>query len=81
MARKVDQIIARGECRWLIRVYLGRDHGRHLWGNLLYKSKGVVFQEFPFNPCHKPVRPSGFAASVPDVEHDAEVEAGAEAQP
>jgi hypothetical protein len=26
MARKVGQIIARGERRWLIRVYLGRDH-------------------------------------------------------
>jgi hypothetical protein len=26
MARKVGQIIARGNRRWLIRVYLGRDH-------------------------------------------------------
>jgi hypothetical protein len=26
MARKVGQIISRGDCRWLIRVYLGRDH-------------------------------------------------------
>ena len=26
MARKVGQIIARGARRWLIRVYLGRDH-------------------------------------------------------
>jgi integrase len=26
MARKVGQIIARGDRRWLIRVYLGRDH-------------------------------------------------------
>jgi len=26
MARKVGQIIARGKRRWLIRVYLGRDH-------------------------------------------------------
>jgi hypothetical protein len=26
MARKVGQIIARGDGRWLIRVYLGRDH-------------------------------------------------------
>lgn len=26
MARKVGQIVARGERRWLIRVYLGRDH-------------------------------------------------------
>ena len=26
MARKVGQIIARGDSRWLIRVYLGRDH-------------------------------------------------------
>jgi hypothetical protein len=26
MARKVGQIIARGHRRWLIRVYLGRDH-------------------------------------------------------
>jgi len=25
MARKVGQIIARGDHRWLIRVYLGRD--------------------------------------------------------
>jgi hypothetical protein len=27
MARKVGQIIARGGRRWLIRVYLGSDHG------------------------------------------------------
>jgi hypothetical protein len=27
MARKVGQIISRGDCRWLIRVYLGPDHG------------------------------------------------------
>jgi hypothetical protein len=26
MARKVGQIVARGDRRWLIRVYLGRDH-------------------------------------------------------
>jgi integrase len=26
MARKIGQIIARGDQRWLIRVYLGRDH-------------------------------------------------------
>ena len=26
MSRKVGQIIARGEQRWLVRVYLGRDH-------------------------------------------------------
>jgi len=26
MARKVGQKIARGDRRWLIRVYLGRDH-------------------------------------------------------
>ena len=26
MPRKVGQIIARGDRRWLIRVYLGRDH-------------------------------------------------------
>ena len=26
MTRKVGQIIARGDRRWLIRVYLGRDH-------------------------------------------------------
>lgn len=26
MARKVGQIIARGDRRWLMRVYLGRDH-------------------------------------------------------
>ncbi len=29
MARKVGQIIARGDRRWLIRVYLGRDHETH----------------------------------------------------
>jgi hypothetical protein len=28
MARKVGQIIARGDRRWLIRVFLGRDHTR-----------------------------------------------------
>lgn len=27
MARKVDQIILKGDRRWLIRVYLGRDRG------------------------------------------------------
>jgi len=26
MARKIGQIIARGDRRWLIRVYLGPDH-------------------------------------------------------
>lgn len=26
MARKVGQVIAGGDRRWLIRVYLGRDH-------------------------------------------------------
>lgn len=26
MSRKVGQIVARGERRWLVRVYLGRDH-------------------------------------------------------
>jgi hypothetical protein len=26
MARKVGQVIARDDGRWLIRVYLGRDH-------------------------------------------------------
>ena len=26
MSRKVGQIIVRGERRWLVRVYLGRDH-------------------------------------------------------
>ena len=26
MARKVGQIVARCDRRWLIRVYLGRDH-------------------------------------------------------
>jgi hypothetical protein len=26
MSRKVGQIIARGERRWLVRVYIGRDH-------------------------------------------------------
>ena len=26
MARKVGQIISRGDRRWIIRVYLGRDH-------------------------------------------------------
>ncbi len=26
MARKVGQLVARGDRRWLIRVYLGRDH-------------------------------------------------------
>ncbi len=28
MSRKVGQIIARGERRWLVRVYLGRDRER-----------------------------------------------------
>ena len=42
MARKVGQIIARGDRRWLIRVYLGRDsetkkrnhHNRTIHGSL-----------------------------------------------
>ena len=42
MSRKVGQIIARGECRWLVRVYLGRDcetrkrnyHNRTIYGSL-----------------------------------------------
>ena len=44
MSRKVGQIIARGERRWLIRVYLGRDretrkrtyHNRTICGSLRY---------------------------------------------
>jgi hypothetical protein len=31
MARKVGQIIARGDRRWLIRVYLGRDRETNKW--------------------------------------------------
>jgi hypothetical protein len=42
MARKVGQIIARGDRRWLIRVYLGRDqetnkrnyHNRTIHGSM-----------------------------------------------
>ena len=42
MSRKVGQIIARGERRWLVRVYLGRDretrkrtyHNRTVYGSL-----------------------------------------------
>jgi len=42
MSRKVGQIIARGEHRWLVRVYLGRDretrkrtyHNRTIYGSL-----------------------------------------------
>jgi len=35
MSRKVGQIIARGQRRWLVRVYLGRDHEtrRHAYHN------------------------------------------------
>jgi integrase len=44
MSRKVGQIIARGERRWLVRVYLGRDretrkrtyHNRMIYGSLRY---------------------------------------------
>jgi integrase len=44
MSRKVGQIIARGERRWLVRVYLGRDretrtrtyHNRTIYGSLRY---------------------------------------------
>lgn len=44
MSRKVGQIIARGEHRWLVRVYLGRDretcrrtyHNRTIYGSLRY---------------------------------------------
>ena len=46
MARKVGQIIARGDRRWLIRVYLGRDHetkkrnyhNRTIHGSLLFQT-------------------------------------------
>jgi len=46
MSRKVGQIIARGERRWLVRVYLGRDlqtrrrtyHDRTISGSLRYGS-------------------------------------------
>jgi hypothetical protein len=42
MSRKVGQIIARGERRWLVRVYLGRDretrkrtyHNRTIYASL-----------------------------------------------
>jgi hypothetical protein len=42
MSRRVGQIIARGERRWLVRVYLGRDresrmrayHNRTIYGSL-----------------------------------------------
>ena len=42
MSRKVGQIIARGERRWLVRVYLGRDsemrkrtyHNQTVYGSL-----------------------------------------------
>lgn len=44
MSRKVGQIITRGERRWLVRVYLGRDretrgrtsHNRTIYGSLRY---------------------------------------------
>ena len=44
MSRKVGQLIARGERRWLVRVYLGRDretrkrtyHNRTIYGSLRY---------------------------------------------
>jgi hypothetical protein len=44
MSRKVGQIIARGERRWLVRVYLGRKcetrkrayHNRTIYGSLRY---------------------------------------------
>lgn len=44
MSRKVGQIIVRGERRWLVRVYLGRDretrrrtyHNRTIYGSLRY---------------------------------------------
>ena len=42
MSRKTGQIIARGDSRWLVRVYLGRDretgkrayHNRTIYGSL-----------------------------------------------
>ena len=44
MSRKVGQIIGRGERRWLVRVYLGRDretrkrtyHNRMIYGSQRY---------------------------------------------
>jgi len=44
MSRRVGQIIARGDRRWLIRVYLGRDletcrrawHNRTIYGSLRF---------------------------------------------
>jgi len=38
-ARKVGQIIARGDRRWLIRAYLGRDHETHK-GNITSNHSG-----------------------------------------
>ena len=46
MARKVGQIIARGDRKWLIRVYLGRDEIRRVQGGLgisiMTTPKGVM---------------------------------------
>jgi hypothetical protein len=50
MARKVGQIITRGDHRWLIRVYLGRDHEtkkRHYHNRTIQVpcGKRVIFDE------------------------------------
>jgi len=50
MSRKVGQIIARGEPRWLVRVYLGRDretrkriyHNRTIYGSLRHAQAYVT---------------------------------------
>ena len=50
MSRKVGQIIARGERRWLIRVYLGRDretrkrtyHNRTIHGSLRHAQAYLI---------------------------------------
>ena len=55
MARKVGQMIARGDRRWLIRVYLGRDHEtkkrnyRALWQvriNASARAAGTTYSRF-----------------------------------
>jgi hypothetical protein len=58
MSRKVGQIIARGERRWLVRVYLGRDsemrkrtyHNRTIYASLrhaqAYLTRRLPDQEY-----------------------------------
>jgi hypothetical protein len=70
MSRKVGQIIARDERRWLVRVYLGRDremrkrtyHHRTIYGSLRYAQAYLtkrLHETRPVARCRGPTGHSG----------------------